>query len=174
MTLLTPPSRSDHAEEALRDELEALIEDARRRARRRRARYVSVIALAALVAGGLYALTSGPPIGPRPSPAVLSAPRLRGEHGTGVLTGLIRSAVMPSDPAYSGMPGLVIVFKPSGHVVARETLRGFGHHFRLVLPAGRYQVNVRSEKGDGCPMRNVLLRADRATHLILWVLCTAE
>ncbi len=171
MNALTRASRESHQLEVQpqpdeRAELEALIEEARRRARRRRTGLVAGVSFVVLLAVGLYVLLSAGGGRPTDSSAARSAARLTGSHRTGILTGLIRSAIQPSDPAYSGLPGHVIVFEPSGRVVARAELHGFGHHFQLALPAGRYQINEGSKKAMAAQLRTSSCK--RTTPLTSW------
>jgi photosystem II stability/assembly factor-like uncharacterized protein len=82
VTVLTPPGSDKSTVELVppeRAELEALIEEARRRARRRRAGYAAVIALVALVAGGLFVAFGG--AGGHAASHLGVPPRTFGRHG---------------------------------------------------------------------------------------------
>ena len=97
-----------------------------------------------------------------------------GHARSGILTGVIkRVGGIPCNPC-SPAPGLVIVFKPSGRTVGKEDLHGFGrrgHHFRFMLPAGRYRLVVGRKRRPDCPVQRAVVHPHRTTYVILKTFC---
>lgn len=126
----TQPARFETAPET--DELEALIQEARRRTRRRRAGYAAALAALAVLGGGLHAAftSSGHGTPSHPAPRVLATAR----HGTlkGVLT-ICCSAPPHESTAVRG----VVLLKRIGGTSHLIKVNHTGH-FSISLPPGKY------------------------------------
>lgn len=137
----TPPQtdlRASGLPPPVQDELQALIQEARHRARHRRARYATVVAAVGLLATGLYAAF----VQSTERPASHSEPRVIASADHGTLEGVL--AVCCSAPPHEMTPvrGIVRLRQVGGlaQPLGRSRLITVNHtgHFSTTLPPGRY------------------------------------
>ncbi|HWF26297.1 MAG TPA: hypothetical protein VG275_12655 [Solirubrobacteraceae bacterium] len=122
-------------------------------------RAAAIVALAA----ALFAAS-----GPR---AAAGQPRItRAQRG--ILIGVVR---------FDGGPGLlqnvggeVSLFRPDGHLVARERVTA-GHEFRFRARPGRYLLNAGRQldykRPLGCSPSSARVRGGRTTYVVAWTGC---
>jgi hypothetical protein len=95
----------------------------------------------------------------------------RSSPPSAVVTGVIHFVGGPYTAKKRPAPGLVSVFEPSGALVTRRRIHGWGHHFRVELSPGKYELNVgrqmRYHPGYNCAPVAVRARAHHVVHVVL-------
>jgi hypothetical protein len=98
--------------------------------------------------------------------------RMSGARPSGVVTGAIFFGGGPYSPHRRPQPGVVTVFKADGVAVRRVRVRA-GHHFRLTLAPGRYELCAGESLHPklGCEATEAQVKARETTRANVYTGC---